>query len=79
MTLPTPAAGYEFCVRNDNNVATVITFAAITSVQFENTNFTSYKTANTSIVSGGAAGDKLCVMGRDATHYLVMSFNGTWS
>ena len=66
-------------MRNDNNVATVITFAAITSVQFKNTNFTSYKTANTSIVSGGAAGDKLCVMGRDATHYLVMSFNGTWS
>ena len=79
VTLPTPAAGYEFCVRNDNNVSTVITFNAITSVQFENTNFTSYKTANTSIVSGGAAGDKLCVMGRDATHYLVMSFNGTWS
>jgi hypothetical protein len=79
VTLPTPAAGMEFCVRNDNNVSTVITFAAITSVQFENTNFTSYKTANTSIVSGGAAGDKLCVLGRDATHYLVMSFNGTWS
>jgi len=79
VTLPTPAAGYEFCVRNDNNVSTVITFVAISSVQFENTNFTSYKTANTSIVSGGAAGDKLCVMGRDSTHYLVMSFNGTWS
>lgn len=79
ITPPTPAAGYEFCVRNDNNVATVITFAAVASVQYENTNFTSYKTANTSIVSGGAAGDKLCILGRDATHYLVASFNGTWS
>jgi hypothetical protein len=79
VTPPTPAAGYEFCVRNDDNVSTVITFAAITSVQFENTNYTSYKTANTSIVSGGAAGDKMCVLGRDATHYMVMSFNGTWS
>ena len=79
ITLPTPAAGDEFCVRNDTNVSTVITFAAISGVQFENTNFTSYKTANTSIVSGGAAGDKLCVLGRDATHYLVASFIGTWS
>ena len=79
VTLPTPAAGYEFCVLNDDNVSTVITFAAISGVQFENTARTSYKTANTSIVSGGAAGDKLCVLGRDSTHYLVASYVGTWS
>lgn len=79
VTPPTPAAGYEFCARNEDNVTTVITFAAISGVQYENTNFTSYKSANTSIVSGGAAGDKLCVIGRDSTHYDVFSYNGTWS
>ena len=29
VTLPTPAAGFQFCVRNDDNIATVITIAAI--------------------------------------------------
>jgi hypothetical protein len=79
VTLPTPAAGYEMCVMNDDNVSTVITLAAISGVQFENTARTSYKTANTSIVSGGAVGDKICYLGRDATHWLVASFVGTWS
>lgn len=80
VTPPTPTAGgQQYCARNDNNVTTVITFAAISGVQYETTAFTSYKTANTSIVSGGAAGDKLCVISRDATHYLVASYNGTWS
>lgn len=79
VTPPTPAAGYQFCVRNANNVATVITLAAIASVSYENTNFTSYKSTNTAIVSGGAAGDKMCIIGKDSTHYDVMSYNGTWS
>ena len=79
VTLPTPAAGYEMCIMNDDNVSTVITLAAVASVQFENTARTSYKTANTSIVSGGAVGDKICYLGRDATHWLVASFVGTWS
>jgi hypothetical protein len=79
VTLPTPAAGYEFCVLNDDNVSTVITMAAISGVQFENTARTSYKTANTSIVSAGAVGDKSCWLGRDATHYLSVSYTGTWS
>ncbi len=81
ITLPVPAAGYEFCVRNDNNVATVITFNNPgSSVQFEKTTFTSYGTATTgTAVSGGAAGDKLCIVGRDSTHYLIGSYNGTWT
>lgn len=81
VTLPVPAAGYEYCVRNDDNIATVITLAALgSSAMYEKTAFTSYGTAGTgTAVSSGAAGDKLCVLGLDATHYLVMSFNGTWS
>lgn len=79
ITLPTPAAGYEFCVRNANNVATVITFAGIASVQFEVQAQTSYKSANTSIVSGGAVTDRACWVGKDATHYDVGTLTGTWS
>lgn len=81
ITVPVPAAGYEFCVRNNNNVATVITFAAIgSSARYENTAFTAYGTAGTgTLVSGGAAGDKMCLLGLDSTHYLVASFNGTWT
>lgn len=78
VTPPTPATGDEFCVYNDDNVATVITLAAIIGVQYEVTARTSYKAANTSIVSGGAVGDKMCIVGRDSTHYQVLSFTGTW-
>ncbi len=81
VTMPVPAAGMEFCVRNDDNVATVITFAAIgSSARYEKTAFTSYGTAGTgTAVSGGAAGDKMCWLGLDSTHYLVASFNGVWT
>jgi hypothetical protein len=81
VTPPVPAAGYEFCVMNDDNVATVITLAAIgSSARYEATARTSYGTAGTgTFVSGGAAGDKVCLVGRDSTHYLTTSFNGTWT
>jgi hypothetical protein len=79
VTPPVPAAGYEFCAINDDNVSTVITLAAISGVQYETTARTSYKTANTSIVSTGVVGDKLCIIGRDSTHYMVGAYNGTWN
>jgi hypothetical protein len=81
ITLPVPAAGDEFCVRNDNNVATVITFNNPgSSVQFEKTTYASYGTATSgTAVSSGAVGDKLCLVGRDTTHYLVGSYLGTWT
>jgi len=80
ITVPVPAAGYEFCVLNDDNVATVITMSAIgSSARYENTARTAYGTAGTgTFVSGGAVGDKVCLLGRDSTHYLTASFNGTW-
>lgn len=81
VTPPVPSAGYEFCVRNDNNVATVITMAALgSSARYENTASTAYGTAGTgTFVSGGAAGDKVCIVGLDSTHYLTTAFNGTWT
>lgn len=80
VTLPTPAAGFQFCIRNDSAVTTVITIAAISGVQFEKTTYNGYGTVTTgTMVSGGALGDKICLIGRDATHYLVGAFVGTWT
>jgi hypothetical protein len=79
VTPPTPAAGYQFCVRNADNVATVITLAAVASVLYEKTTFAGYGTANTAATSSGAAGDKVCLVGKDSTHYDVFAFNGTWT
>jgi hypothetical protein len=81
VTPPLPTAGVQFCVMNDDNVATVITMGALGgSGQYENTARTGYGTAGTgTVTSGGTAGDKLCIIGRDATHYLTVSFNGTWT
>lgn len=81
ITVPVPAAGDEFCVQNDVGVSTVITFAAIgSSSLYGKTDQSAYGTAGTgTLASGGAAGDKMCLLGKDATHYNVASFNGTWT
>jgi hypothetical protein len=81
ITVPVPAAGNEFCVANDVGVSSVITFSAIGSSAFYGkTDQSAYGTAGTgTFVSGGAAGDKICLLGKDATHYNTASFNGTWT
>jgi len=81
VTPPVPSAGYEFCVYNDNNISTVITLAALgSSSMYENTARTAYGTAGTgTFVSGGAVGDKVCIVGRDSTHYSTLSYQGTWT
>lgn len=81
VTPPVPVAGYEFCVRNANNVSTVITLGALgSSARYEATDNTGYGTAGTgTMVSTGTAGDKVCIVGLDSTHYLVMSSSGSWT
>lgn len=80
VTPPVPAAGYEFCVLNGNNVTTVITLAALgSSARYENQARTAYGTAGTgTLVSTGAAADRVCIVGLDSTHYLTASATGTW-
>jgi hypothetical protein len=80
-TVPIPAAGYEFCVRNGNGVSTTITISNPgTSTQFEKTTYATYGTATSgTAASSGAVGDKLCIVGLDSTHYLVGSYLGTWT
>ncbi len=83
VTVPVPIAGsaYEFCAMNDDNISTVITLAALgSSAQYENQARTGYGTAGTgTVTSGGAIGDKICIIGRDATHYLTPTTVGTWT
>jgi hypothetical protein len=79
VTLPVPAAGYEFCVRSDNNVSTAITIAARTSILYEKADRTGWGTAGNSISSGAAVTNQICVIGYDATHYAIMSSVGTWT
>jgi hypothetical protein len=84
VTPPVPSAGppaYQFCVLNGNNVSTVITLAALgSSAMYQNTARTAYGTAGTgTFTSGGATGDLICIVGLDATHYITMTSNGTWT
>lgn len=72
-------AGMQFCVQDDDNISTVITIAAVASVQYETQARTSYKAANTAIASGGAVKDQACYVARDATHWNMFSSTGTWN
>lgn len=81
ITVPVPSAGSMYCALNDDNVSTVITFAALgSSAMYENQARTAYGTAGTgTLTSGGAAADMACIIGRDSTHYLTTSSKGTWT
>ena len=81
VTVPVPAAGYEFCVSDNVAVTSVITLAALgSSARYGKTDQSAYGTAGTgTAVSGGAAGDKICLLGLDSTHYNVVSYNGSWT
>lgn len=72
-------AGMQFCAQGDDNVASAITIAAVASVQYETTARTSYKTANTALVSTGVVKDQICMVAKDATHWNVFSVTGTWN
>ncbi len=77
VTLPaTTAAGNEFCVMNDDNVATVITLTPPTGTYMENQARSAYCTVGHALASGGAVADKICVVGRDSTHYLTIATGG---
>lgn len=77
MTITGQAA--QLCVQNDMNVSGGITLAALTGISYEVQAQTSYKSAATSLVSTGAVGDQICIVGRDSTHYNIWSIHGTFN
>jgi hypothetical protein len=81
VTLPNgPAAGsvYEFCILNLPGVSTAITLSAATNRYYGKPDQSGYGTQTTgTLACTAAAGNKLCVISVDATHYMVASYNGT--
>jgi hypothetical protein len=79
LVLPTAVAGYEFCIAQDVGGSSVITLSPPTSGYLGNQANSAYCTQNYRLVSGGAATDKICVVGRSTTQYMVLSAVGTWT
>ena len=79
VSVPVPAAGYQFCILNDDNVGTAITLSALgSSARYENSARTAYGTAGTgTLVLSAATGNLVCIAGRDSTHYLTTNYVGT--
>lgn len=81
VTVPAPSPGVVFCAVTDDNVSASITFAPLGSGgSYESATHTGYGTAGTGTLSATAAvGNRACILGRDATHYLTYSATGTWT
>ena len=77
-TLPTAAAGLQYCVKNYTGITQVLTLQTSASGQYVDLDGT--LTASGGFVhSGGAAGDGICVVGVDATHWVAYPGKGTWT
>lgn len=82
-TLPTAAAGKQYCVANAYNGSAantgVLTVATSASGQFIIFTDGTLSATGGNITSGGAAGDAACVVGVDATHWYLYVQAGTWT
>jgi len=77
-TLPTAAAGLQYCIRNYTGISQVLTFQTSTSGQFIDLDGVLTNTGG-KIKSNGAAGDSACVIGVDDTHWAAYHQMGTWT
>jgi hypothetical protein len=82
-TLPTAAAGLQYCVGNSYNgsAATTGTIELLTSAAGQYIIFTDGTLSATGgyVISGGAARDSACVVGTDSTHWTLYVYSGTWT
>lgn len=82
-TLPTAAAGKQYCVANAYNGSAantgVLTVATSASGQFIIFTDGTLSATGGNITSGGAAGDAACLVGVDATHWYLYVQAGTWT
>lgn len=77
-TLPTAAAGLQYCIRNYTGITTVLKFQTSAAGQYIDLDGVNTATGGL-IKSAGAAGDAACVVGVDATHWAAYVQKGTWS
>ncbi len=77
--VPVPALGYQICAKNIAGGSTVITLSALgSSAMYPKSDDSGYGTAGTgTMVSSAATGNKVCLIGRDATHYELGAVNAT--
>ena len=82
-TLPTAAAGKQYCVSNAYNgsAANTGTLELLTSASGQFIIFTDGTLSATGgfVISGGAARDAACVVGVDSTHWALYVQSGTWT
>ncbi len=82
-TLPTAAAGLQYCVGNGYNGSAantgVITLNTSASGQFLIWTDGTLSATGGNTTSGGAGGDFACVVGVDSTHWLFRPSQGTWT
>ena len=82
-TLPTAAAGVQYCVGNSFNGSAantgVLTVATSASGQFIIFTDGTLSATGGNVTSGGAGGDFACFIGADSTHWYFRPGNGTWS
>ena len=82
-TLPTAAAGLQYCVGNSYNgsAATtgVLTVNASASGQFIIFTDGTLSATGGNVTSGGAAADFACFVGVDSTHWYFKPSSGTWT
>jgi hypothetical protein len=77
-TLPTAAAGLQYCARNYTGITQVLKFQTSAAGQY--IDLDGVNTASGGLIkSGGAAGDAACVVGVDATHWVAYPSKGTWT
>lgn len=76
--LPTPSSGCEVCVKNIQGGTNTINLSVGTGIYLEETDGSAYCTATYNLISSGANGDQICVVGLDATHWTTWSSKGTW-
>ena len=79
--LSPPAADYQLCVVMAAGVTGTITLNALgNSAMYGKTDGSAYGTAGTgTAVSTSTTGNRICIVGRDATHYETTGSNGTWT
>ena len=82
-TLPTAAAGLQYCIANSQSSGTpdtgTLKLATSTSGQF--IEFTDGTLTNSGgyVISGGSAADAACVVGENATIWKLYTPSGTWT
>lgn len=75
--VPAPVLGYQLCAKNIAGGTTVITLSALgSSAMYPKSDDSGYGTAGTgTMVSSAAAGNKVCLIGKDSTHYELGAVN----